>query len=463
MTMTMSRGGYDDDYDDEEDDDFWARSYMQITRTNQGWRGNIHASNFLRTKLDLFPPEPNVTPGKLQKELEKTFVIATKINQNREIEELLWKQFHPERDDRMDAIQAEVGDYTYRILHSIGIDPNQHPHTFSLVNTLSFIASLIVMNWKRYYWRARPSQINRHIDPAILVPAHFSFPSGHSTEVHLIAEALKHVLEGSNLDANARIDHEATEIAENREWAGVHYASDTQAGKILAGYIWEAFKSWQEDGKTRFPPRDEISAEKKWKKFIDWLKEDVNLNLKQTDVIRENFIGWLKDVITRDETTVKVIRSHFKEWLKTDLGQVKKISKGTQVKIKKWLQKNKKPDEITAEVIWEQLRVWLKIDMGTQAENKKLDGTTAEFIRDQFDEWLNENLSKPEIRTDFRVTLENWLIDDSNLNEITADAIRVKLEKWLATHSIQSKTKEEDESTTDMDLIENARSEWKPN
>jgi len=271
MTMTMSRGGYDDDYDDDDDEGSWAKSYMQITRTNQGWRGNIHASNFLRSTIlqdkdlqaenDLFPPEPGGTPNALQKDLDEKFVTATTTDKDQEIEELLWKQFHPERDERMDAINAEVGDYTYRILHSIGIDPHQHPHTFGLINTLSFIASLIVMNWKRYYWRARPSQINRHIEPAILVPAHFSFPSGHSTEVHLIAEALKYVLEGSNLDANARIDHEATEIAENREWAGVHYASDTAAGKTLAVAIWEKFQEFQNDPDNRFPPRGKSSTE----------------------------------------------------------------------------------------------------------------------------------------------------------------------------------------------------------
>ena len=122
------------------------------------------------------------------------------------------------------------------------------------------------MSWKLKYRRPRPSQICRTIEPAILVPAHFSFPSGHATEVNVIADALKDVFAESSLELDKKIDHEAKEIAENREWAGVHYASDTRAGKLLGQKIWAAFKAIDEGKellKTATKEWDYFRCEKK--------------------------------------------------------------------------------------------------------------------------------------------------------------------------------------------------------
>jgi len=77
--------------------------------------------------------------------------------------------------------------------------------------------------------------MDKDLEPAILVPAHPSYPSGHATQAFLTAAALINVMDAS---MHTHIDHVANEIAVNREWAGVHFASDTTAGRDLAIAIW---------------------------------------------------------------------------------------------------------------------------------------------------------------------------------------------------------------------------------
>ncbi|MGH6922022.1 MAG: hypothetical protein ACREJ0_30500, partial [Geminicoccaceae bacterium] len=60
-----------------------------------------------------------------------------------------------------------------------------------------------------------------------------SWPSGHSLESHMVALALKEVLPDER-NMHAALEGMADRIGKNREIAGVHYASDTDAGKRIA-------------------------------------------------------------------------------------------------------------------------------------------------------------------------------------------------------------------------------------
>ena len=67
--------------------------------------------------------------------------------------------------------------------------------------------------------------------PLIDSPRHASFPSAHSLESHMIALALTDVRGRQSARVlNALADR----IARNREVAGVHYPSDSFAGKQIA-------------------------------------------------------------------------------------------------------------------------------------------------------------------------------------------------------------------------------------
>jgi len=68
------------------------------------------------------------------------------------------------------------------------------------------------------------------------VPGHASFPSGHSTQAHLIALCINDIFDtlpqqGAVLEDAWTL---ADRIARNREIAGGHYESDTNAGKAIA-------------------------------------------------------------------------------------------------------------------------------------------------------------------------------------------------------------------------------------
>ena len=84
--------------------------------------------------------------------------------------------------------------------------------------------------------RPRPSQLCPALMPPLAVPGHASFPSGHSTQAHLMALCMTDVF-GTLPMAGPMNDDLwtlADRIARNREIAGLHYPSDTKAGVDLA-------------------------------------------------------------------------------------------------------------------------------------------------------------------------------------------------------------------------------------
>jgi len=91
---------------------------------------------------------------------------------------------------------------------------------------------------KMRYNRARAYQLIPDLAPDFLpagfFPMHPSFPSGHSTQAHLVVNVLAAVF-GDDRVGNAR--DMAWQIGRNREIAGLHYPSDTRAGYYLAAVL----------------------------------------------------------------------------------------------------------------------------------------------------------------------------------------------------------------------------------
>ena len=77
----------------------------------------------------------------------------------------------------------------------------------------------------------RPSYPAPALMPPIDPPGHASYPSAHATEAWLVVRALKEVMP---VEAHEALDRMAERIARNREVLGVHYPSDSAAGKDLA-------------------------------------------------------------------------------------------------------------------------------------------------------------------------------------------------------------------------------------
>jgi len=100
--------------------------------------------------------------------------------------------------------------------------------------------------------RPRPSQLCPALLPPIEVPGHASFPSGHSTQAHLMALCMNQVLKGLP-QQDTMVDNLTTladRIARNREIAGLHYASDTAAGAALANGTLNYLKTAPASGGT---------------------------------------------------------------------------------------------------------------------------------------------------------------------------------------------------------------------
>ena len=100
----------------------------------------------------------------------------------------------------------------------------------------------------------RPSYLDPTLSTALPVPEHPAYPSGHATQAALIALVL------SELDPenSAAYFTSADRIAQNREIAGLHYPSDSQAGKLIAQQLFpvllrdEAFAQLLEEAKAEW-------------------------------------------------------------------------------------------------------------------------------------------------------------------------------------------------------------------
>ena len=141
-----------------------------------------------------------------------------------------------------------------------------HPATTYLMHIAIHIGEFQAMHYK-YKWpdpvthktgygRPRASQLSPVLMPPIAVPGHASYPSGHSTQTHLLSGLMAQVMPAAvttALPINATpkpapafqppivpvapaslLDRLAERVSRNREVLGLHYPSDTRAGKIVA-------------------------------------------------------------------------------------------------------------------------------------------------------------------------------------------------------------------------------------
>ncbi|MGM4913183.1 hypothetical protein [Rhizobium sp. 768_B6_N1_8] len=125
-----------------------------------------------------------------------------------------------------------IGDYTA----PLGIDSaGGFEATRGLITSILDITMEIGLIYKDRFNRARPNIIEPRLRPFIPVPSHASYPSNHSFQSLAVANVLQRMMpEHPGVTA---LYTRARRVAENREWAGLHYASDTDAGEELAERI----------------------------------------------------------------------------------------------------------------------------------------------------------------------------------------------------------------------------------
>jgi membrane-associated phospholipid phosphatase len=112
-----------------------------------------------------------------------------------------------------------------------GLSEREAAHVYALLNTAMFDASIGCWDAKLTYWFIRPSQADHGIKliPAVGLPNHPSYPSGHSCASSAAGEVLSHFF----ADQRDQLDAMVTEAGLARMYAGIHYRFDVETGRSL--------------------------------------------------------------------------------------------------------------------------------------------------------------------------------------------------------------------------------------
>jgi membrane-associated phospholipid phosphatase len=119
--------------------------------------------------------------------------------------------------------------YYHRMLFA---DQGRNIQTGALIMKVISWSLPPIMYFKHKWKRARPAQIDPRIRPVLDCPTHAAYPSGHSTQSHLIALVVGRIT--GRKDIEDALWEAAHRIAQNREYAGIHYKSDSECGIDLA-------------------------------------------------------------------------------------------------------------------------------------------------------------------------------------------------------------------------------------
>ncbi len=149
-----------------------------------------------------------------------------------------------ERADTLGEILSQSDEFVSYFMNAMSARPGAYPATALLLQIASLIGTFTAMHHKYLFKRPRPSMLCPALLPPIAVPGHASFPSGHSTQAHLMALCMDEMFTpptGNPLPQQTVMHNDllalANRIARNREIAGLHYPSDSVAGAELAGKV----------------------------------------------------------------------------------------------------------------------------------------------------------------------------------------------------------------------------------
>lgn len=162
-----------------------------------------------------------------------------KTDQEIELDELV-AMARNERAAALGEILAQDVEFVTAFMEALSITPGSHPRTYRVLHAASLVGSFAALRFKEAFDRPRPSFLCPALLPPVPVPGHASFPSGHATQARLMARCVAYALRlaglpyAERLPANATLKALARRIARNREIAGLHYPSDSTAGRVLA-------------------------------------------------------------------------------------------------------------------------------------------------------------------------------------------------------------------------------------
>jgi acid phosphatase (class A) len=110
------------------------------------------------------------------------------------------------------------------------LTPYSHPQTYVLLKMGARVAEVLMAVYKLEHERPRPQQLRPQLMPLLDLPGHSAYPSGHAMIGRLIALCLADVVP----DRRTGLIRLSERVAQNREIAGLHYPSDSEAGYSVA-------------------------------------------------------------------------------------------------------------------------------------------------------------------------------------------------------------------------------------
>jgi membrane-associated phospholipid phosphatase len=113
--------------------------------------------------------------------------------------------------------------------HGAAFDAPASARVFAILNIAYQDATIACFDAKYTYWYIRPSQLDPELKPLFPPPNHPSYPAAHGC----LSTAAATVLAGLFPRDRERLQALATQAAEARIWAGIHYRFDIEAGAAI--------------------------------------------------------------------------------------------------------------------------------------------------------------------------------------------------------------------------------------
>ena len=113
--------------------------------------------------------------------------------------------------------------------YGLGSDPPRAARAYALQTVTLYDTGIACWDAKYAYWAIRPFQLDPGFKPLFTTPNHPSYPAAHGCISTAAATTLGYLFprDAAAFDALAR------QANESRIWAGIHYRSDTVAGRNL--------------------------------------------------------------------------------------------------------------------------------------------------------------------------------------------------------------------------------------
>lgn len=156
------------------------------------------------------------------------------IEGNADLQAVLAAQRARTKSQASDALaDSELSVFRFADVMGRGFDPEHLPFANMFFQRLSWDARGAVAVAKAHFNRPRPFVADRDVKPVVAKPSGPSYPSGHATFAYVDAIVLSYMVP-EKADA---IFVRAARFAENRVIGGVHYPTDSEAGRISGSVI----------------------------------------------------------------------------------------------------------------------------------------------------------------------------------------------------------------------------------